>query len=154
MASIVSSSFELSDWKELVHSGTISRKLNNHPSVDRMIREFNRYEDCESAKNIYLDFLLSGEETIQLHSRDEMTKFLANLGLLIPYSRDGKIVEDTFTPTCCLLQDCVSLNVLPQVIHQIPPLPPNMIKGKINTYELLKETVEHLNYEALRRSAE
>lgn len=153
MASAVSlSSFQLSDWKELVHSGTIFRKLINYPPVDRIIREFKRYENCESAKNIYLNFLLSGEETIQLHSHDETTKFLANLGLLIPYSSDGEIVEDVFTPTCRFLQDCISLNILPQFIHQVPPLPPKMIEGKISADELLKETITHLNYEALKQS--
>src|SRR4051794_40549095 len=100
-----STSFELSDWSELVHSGDILEKIRTYPSIRRIIGEFKNCKEAEEVKNIYLDFILSGDTTIRLDYCDPKTTFLANLGLLIPHSIDGTILEGTFTTTCRILQD-------------------------------------------------
>eukprot|EP01127_Copromyxa_protea_P012605 TRINITY_DN330_c0_g1_i10.p1 TRINITY_DN330_c0_g1~~TRINITY_DN330_c0_g1_i10.p1 ORF type:complete len:505 (-),score=40.06 TRINITY_DN330_c0_g1_i10:58-1572(-) len=139
--------FGVAEWRELVYSGTILTALRNYPSTSRIIDVFLRDRKLGStAKSVFLQHLLSGNDEFTLDPTEKLTIFLANLGLIIPVDLE----LNTFTITSRILQDCVAVHILSH--FSCPPsiIPPIDMDGKVNVLKTLVEAVKHLNYDSLK----
>jgi len=139
--------FGLLEWQTLLNSGKILVALFNFPASARIISEFTRDPKLASeAKLVFLQHLFSGKEQITLDPTNNITIFLANLGLFIPYDLE----TNTFNVGARILQDCFSVHVLKHFSQKpLSVLPPLDSNGKVDVLQTLVSAISCFNCNSL-----